>query len=228
MKLSENTIAVLKNFSAINPNLVFRQGNELKTISVAKNILANATVDETFPIEFGVYDLNEFLNALSLFESPELNFASNEFVQLKEGPRALKYHFSAMDMLTTPSKNITMPNADIKFVLKDSDLALLRKASSNLGVSELTVCGAESAASITLQVADPKNPTSNVFTLDVDLEGTVRPGHAFKMVFNIANFKLIPGDYNVELSSKLISRFEHVSSKVEYFIALERNSEFNA
>lgn len=229
MQLSENTISVLKNFSTINPNLVFKEGNQVKTISVAKNILATATLGEVIPKEFGIYDLNEFLSVVGLFDKPTLDFTENS-VKIKDaaGNQAVTYFFSSMENLTTPSKDITMPKCEIEFTLSEADLSKLRRAAATLGVSEVSVCGEEDETSITVKVSDTKSATSNTFELNISSTNLVRPSTKFQMVFNIGNFKFAPGDYRVQLSSKLISNFKSTSSKIEYWVALEKSSVFNA
>lgn len=227
MQLSDNTLSVLKNFSTINPNLVFRQGNKVKTISVAKNILATATISETIPQEFGIYDLNEFLSVVGLFDNPDLSFTESS-VKIKDGGSSVNYFFSALENLTTPSKDITMPNCEIEFTLTESDLAKLRKAAATLGVSEVSVCGEAGGSDVTIKVSDTKNATSNTFELNINSGDVVRPDNAFSMVFNIGNFKFASGDYRAKLSSKLISNFKNTNTDIEYWVALEKSSVFNA
>lgn len=227
MQLSENTISVLKNFSSINPNLVFKEGNQVKTISVAKNILATATITETIPKEFGIYDLNEFLSVVGLFDTPELVFTDSS-VKIKDGGQSVNYFFSALENLTTPSKDITMPNCEIEFTMTESDLNKLRKAAATLGVSEVAVCGDEGGSGIVIKVSDTKNATSNTFELNISSGDVVRPSNAFQMVFNIGNFKFAAGDYRAKLSSKLISNFKNTNNNIEYWVALEKSSVFNA
>ena len=227
MQLSENTISVLKNFSTINPNLVFKQGNQVKTISVAKNILATATINETIPKEFGIYDLNEFLSVVGLFDNPSLVFTDSS-VKINDGGQSVNYFFSALENLTTPSKDITMPNCEIEFTLTESDLNKIRKAAATLGVSEVGICGEEGGSGITIKVSDTKNATSNSFELNISSGDVVRPANAFQMIFNIGNFKFAAGDYRAKLSSKLISNFKNTNNNIEYWVALEKSSVFNA
>ena len=226
MQLSESTLSVLKNFSTINPNLVFKQGNQIKTISVAKNILATATITETIPKEFGIYDLNEFLSVVGLFDTPTLDFTDSS-IKIKQDGSSVNYFYSAMDNLTTPSKDITMPNCEIEFTLTDSDLSKLRRAAATLGVSEVSVCGDAGGSGIVIKVSDTKNSTSNTFELNISSDVT-RPENDFQMVFNIGNFKFAPGDYRAKLSSKLISNFKNTNNNIEYWVALEKSSVFNA
>jgi hypothetical protein len=226
MQLSNDTLSVLKNFSAINPNLVFREGNKVKTISVAKNILATATIAETIPKEFGVYDLNEFLSVVGLFDDPNLSFGDAS-VKITDGNQSVNYYFSALENLTTPSKDITMPKCEIEFILTEADLNKLRKAAATLGVSEVLVCGEQDGSTISIKVSDTKNATSNTFELNIAGD-VVRPANSFQMVFNIGNFKFAPGDYRAALSSKLISNFKNTNNQLEYWVALEKSSVFNA
>ena len=226
MKLSDNTLNILKNFSTINPNLVFKEGNQLKTISVAKNILATATIDETIPSEFGIYDLPEFLSVIGLIEDAELVIGDTS-AKIRGDGDSLNYFFSDVSNLTTPQKDITMPKCEIEFDLTEVSLGKLRRAASTLGVSEVLVVGEENGVGISIQVVDTKNPTSNSYQLDLPTETVVRPSNEFKMVFNIGNFKFASGDYRGKLSSKLISNFSNTNGKLEYWVALEKSSTFN-
>jgi len=220
MNLSSETLSVLKNFSAINSNVVIRPGQTLKTMSEAKNIMASATVAESFPDEFGIYDLNEFLSVVSMFDNPTLDFDSNmKFVSIVDGKRSVKYFFSDTSILTTPTKDITMPPCELKFNLSADDLSALRKAASALGVSDVVV--SERKATVT----DVKDNTSNSFSIDLDV--TENPSDSYSFVFNINNFKLLTGDYEVAVSSKLISHFKNQGVEVEYYIALEKSSTFD-
>ena len=220
MNLSSETLSVLKNFSAINSNVVIRPGQTLKTMSEAKNIMASATVSESFPDEFGIYDLNEFLSVVSMFENPTLDFDSSmKFVSIVDGKRSVKYFFSDTSILTTPSKDITMPPCELKFNLSADDLSALRKAASALGVSDVVV--SEGKATVT----DVKDNTSNSFSIDLDV--VQNPSESYSFVFNINNFKLLNGDYEVSVSSKLISHFKNQGVEVEYYIALEKSSTFD-
>lgn len=219
MNLSNETLLLLKNFSTINSNIVIRPGNVLKTMSEAKNIMAVATVAETFPSEFGIYDLNEFLSVVSMFENPTLDFDdSMKFVSIVEGKRSVKYFFSDTSILTSPSKDITMPQCEVKFQLSSDDLNTLRKAASALGVTDVVVSNG------TVQVTDIKDATSNAFNIDLDVQTT--GSDPYKFVFNINNFKLLTDNYEVSVSSKLISHFKGTGANTEYYIALEKSSTF--
>jgi hypothetical protein len=229
MKLSTQTLGVLKNFASINPNVVVNQGNVIKTIAEAKNILATATVSETFPMKFGLYDLNNFLGAVGMYDEVELSFAEDGNSVILNGTSdgvasSLVYHFSDTAILTTPQKDITMPECEIVFDLTDSQLNQLRKASSALGVSEVVVVGEEDGSDITVRVTDIADATSNKF--DLKVTPTKRPEGSFNLVYNIANFKFLPGGMTVSISSKLISQFENADAGVSYWVALEKSSKF--
>ena len=226
MNLSSETTAVLKNFANINSNIVFKTGSTIKTMAEAKNILAKASVSEVFPDrEFGIYDLNEFLGVTSMFENPELKFNEEmTSVSIAEGKRSVKYFFSDPSILTSPSKDIVMPSTEVTFTLTSEDLSALRKAASTLGVSDVVFTGSEGGTDAKIMVTDVNDSTSNSFELEV--ANVTRPSEQFNFVFNIGNFKLISGDYDVAISSKLISHFKNQSADVEYWIALEKSSTF--
>ena len=224
MKLSTDTLAVLKNFANIQPNLMFRSGTEVKTIAEAKNIVAKATITESIPQDFGIYDVNDFLSSLSLFTDPTFDFSSDgKSVNLSEGKSTLKYFFSDEASLTYPQKDITMPATDATFVLTSEVLKNLLRATSLLSVSTIAV---ESQGSgIVIRVKDAKNSTSNSYGTEVEGNNN---GHNFKFHFDVSNLKIIPGDYDVSISGKLISHFKHKTLPIEYWIALEKSSTYEA
>jgi hypothetical protein len=223
MKLSNETQSVLKNFSSINSNIVVNEGSVLKTISEAKNILAKATVDETFDASFGIYDLNEFLGVMCMFDDPELAIADDALsIKISQGRRSVKYFFSAPEILTSPSKDIDMPSAEVTFTLSQDDMSQLRKAAGALGVTDVVVT--KNNDGVTLIVTDVKDSTANTFSVDVDAISCC--DDEFKFVFNIGNFKFVNGDYEVTISKKLISHFKNLNVPVEYWVALEKNSSF--
>lgn len=223
MELKESTLSVLKNFASINPNIVIAEGNTLKTITEAKNVLAEATVEENFPKTVGVYDLSEFLGVLNLVDVPKLTFEDDfAIVSDSSGRSKVKYFFSDIEMLTTPSKTITMPSDDVKFYLDAGTLSKLKRASSTLGHTEVSVKPVSSGV-IELSIVDSQNVTSNTFSIEVDGEYTEEN---FNFVLNINNMKIIDGDYDVTISSKLISNFVNKGVPIQYWIALEKSSTF--
>ena len=164
MKLSNETVSVLKNFSTINQNLVIKGGNKIATMSAMKNIVAKAEVLEEFPQTFAIYDLNEFLSAISLFSKPELEF-ENDFVMITEEgtSKSLKYWYSDPSVVTTPTKDITMPECEVKFNLSSDTLSTVTKAAAVIGAPDMAL---ESGS---LKVTDKKNDTANNYALDLDV-----------------------------------------------------------
>ena len=217
MKLSSETIEVLKNFSTINQNLVIKEGSSISTMSAMKNIIANAKVTDKFPKEFAIYDLNEFLAALSLFANPELDFKDN-FVLITEESKSLKYWYSDPSVVTTPTKDITMPECEVKFNLSSDTLAMVTKAAAVIGAPDMAL---ESGS---LKVTDKKNATANNYALDLGVDSQ---SDNYKFWFKVENLKLMQGSYDVQVSSKNISHFKNSAGNVEYFIALEPESAYN-
>lgn len=226
MNLSEETQNILKNFASINPNIVMQPGNTIKTISEAKNILASAQIREDIPREFGIYDLNEFLNVVQLFEEPVLIFPDEgKHVKIADGRKkqTVKYYFSDKAILTSPQKDIQMPPSDVQFVLTNEQMGSLRRAASTLGVSDVVISGSDSRVKIS--VKDLKDPTSNEFDLEIK-ECTNNAG-TFSAIFNIANFKFVQSEYQIDITKSLISRFSSTTLPVEYWVALEKTSTFS-
>ena len=221
MKLSDRTINLLKNFASINQSILFKQGNQLRTISVMKNILAEANIDEDFPQDFGVYDLSQFLNSLGLFQEPELNFTGQSFLNIKEGKQRSKYFFADPSVIVSPpEKSITLPSVDVEFTLRSSQLDRLLKAAGVYHLTDLSVIG--DGKEIKMVVLDRKNDTSN--------ESAVIVGQTdknFSFNFKIENIKLVPGTYTVSISSKNLAKFYSENYKLTYFIALEPDSKFD-
>ena len=215
MKLSNDTRDVLKNYSTINANLLVSSGNKIATMSQMKNIVSLATLPDTFENEFAIYDLNEFLSAMSLFEDPELDFGDSS-VKISQGGQSLNYFYSDPTVVTTPKSDITMPDPDATFTLKQSVFNQVLKASSVLGVPDM-VLDVDDNGTMNLRVSDRKNDTSNSFSVEVGEGGTPNQ----KFFFKVENLKLLSGDYEVKVSSKGISNFKNVNKDVEYFIALE-------
>ena len=219
MKLSEQTVAILKNFSAINQNLIIKQGSEISTVSAMKNIVASAEVEESFPVEFAIYDLNEFLSALSLFEKPDLDFQENYVLITESGSKgkSLKYWFSDSSVVTSPNKEVTMPSSEVKFPLQSNVLSEVQKAAAVIGAPDMVLEDDE------LRVTDKKNDTANSYSTSLDTESN---GASYKFWFKVENLKLLPGCYDVEVSSKRISHFQNKKLPVGYFIALEPESSY--
>jgi len=221
--LSEDTINVLKNFATINPNLVFTPGQKVKTISEAKTIMARADIVEDMPKEFGVYDLNEFLSVYNLVDQPTLEFEDKSVLINGANNQVVRYFFSETEILTTPQKDIQMPDAELGFTLTDDILNQIRKAAAVLGHTELSLKGDNGV--ITASVVDTKDTTSNSFSYELDRDNACK--NDFNFIISIPNLKLLPGDYFVSISSKLISNWTNNNYPIEYFIALEKNSSFS-
>jgi hypothetical protein len=220
MKLSNGTINVLKNFSTINQNLVIKEGSDISTMSAMKNIVAKAKVEEDFTKEFAIYDLNEFLSALSLFGTPDLDFQDDYVVITEEGSaKSLKYWYSDPSVVTTPTKDITMPSNEVKFDFSSDSLAEITKAASVIGAPDMVLENGK------LRVTDKKNTTANDYATELDVpDSDVK----YKFWFKVENLKLLPGSYSVEVSSKNISRFSNSNVDIEYYIALEPESSYAA
>ena len=220
IKLSDNTLSLLKNFTTINQSILFKQGSKLRTISVMKNILAEATVDEELPKDFGIYDLNQFLNGLGLHQSPELDFENDGHVVIKEGKMRSKYFFADPNVIITPpDKEITLPTEDVSFELSTQQLDKLLKAAGIYQLPDLAVIG--EAGVVKLLVRDKKNDTSNTFAVTVGETDKV-----FSFNFKIENIKILPGTYEVVVSQKLLSKFTNKDCDLRYYIALEPDSTF--
>lgn len=216
MKLTSNTISILKNFSTINQNLMVKTGSTLSTMSAMKNIVAQAEVTEVFPQEFAIYDLNEFLSALSLFEEPELNFQDSYVTITQEGSRKnLKYWFSDPEVVTTPSKAIVMPSTEVTFNLSSDTLNEIQKAAAVIGAPDMALVNGS------LMVTDKKNDTANAYETGLDANETDAD---YKFWFKVENLKLMSGTYDVNVSSNKISNFKNTNADIEYFIALEPES----
>ena len=219
MKLSNETISVLKNFSTINANLMVKAGSSLSTMSAMKNIVAKADVSEEFPSDFAIYDLNEFLSALSLFGKPDLEFDNDFVIITEEGTsKSLKYWFSDPSVVTTPSKEISMPSTELTFNLSSDTLNEITKAAAVIGVPDMALAGGK------LMVTDKKNSTANAYETSLDVGDVAAE---YKFWFKVENLKIMPGAYDVEVSSKKISHFTNTKLGVQYWIALEPESSYN-
>ena len=224
VSISNDTLSVLRNFSSINPNVVLKPGQEVKTISEAKNILAVADIAEDFPTEMGIYDLNEFLSVVNLVNDPKLNFGDNH-VDIVGGNTKVKYFFSDSSILTTPQKDITMPSCEVEVSFTHDTLSQIRKAASALGHSEMSITATDEGVNI--KVFDSKDSSANIYNIQLANDAGYTEGQ-FEFVININNLKLLDGDYEVKISSKLISEWKNTTQAVRYYIALEKNSNYNS
>ena len=224
MKLSNETVAVLKNFSTINQNLVIKSGNSISTMSAMKNIIAKAKVSETFPRDFAIYDLNEFLAALSLFDKPDLDF-KEDFVMITESNSTLKYWYSDPSVVTTPTKEITMPSCEVSFSLSEYILSDIQKTAAVIGVPDMVLTNSKHGGA-DFKVTDKKNDTSNSYSISFDTN-IKDQGANYSFWFKVENLKLLPATYDVKISSKNISHFKNTNVDIEYWIALEPESKYN-
>jgi len=221
MKLTDNTLTILKNFAGINNSILVKQGIKLRTISVAKNILAEAVIDEEFPRDFAIYDLNQFLNGLSLHQDPEMDFKEESYLSIREGKRRVKYFFADPNVIISPpDKEISLPSEDVHFQLDSTSLEKLLKAAAVYQLPDFCVVGGDGV--VKLVVRDKKNDTSNEFAIVVG-----ETDKEFTFNFKVENIKIIPGAYDVIISQKLLSLFTNTQHDLKYFIALEPDSTFD-
>ena len=223
MKLSDNTKMVLRNFATINQNLVIKEGSELLTMSAMKNIVAKAEVEETFPKEIAIYDLNEFLASISLFAVPVLEFEEQYLIIKEEDQphKKLKYFYSDPSVVQTPSKTISMPSEEVSFELKIEKLLEMKKAAGVISSPDMVLQKLNGSSS--LLAKDKKNDTANNYSSDIKTDGDGE----FEFYFKVENLKLLDGDYDVKISSKNISHFKNQKALVEYWIALEPESTYS-
>jgi hypothetical protein len=214
--LSQTTLNILKNFATINNGIIIKKGNTLRTISNAENILAAANVEESFPRTFAIYDLNQFLAGLSLFDNPSLVFDNADYVTIKDGRSRVKYYFSdpEITLKTAPDKSVKYPGSDIQFTLSASDIAAIQKAT---GIYKLPDLNISSDEEIVLSVRDNEVSTSN--TYDIVVPGTFEGTHSLDL--KVENIRLLQGDYVVGVSKHHISEWKHLNLDVTYYIALE-------
>lgn len=226
MQLNDNTIQVLKNFAQINPNILIDKGNSIKTIAEAKNVFAKATLNDEFPSRFGIYDLNEFLSVINLVDSPDFKPEAG-FATISDGSgrSKIKYYFTDPNHLTTPTRDVKMPEGDVSFRLDTETLNRLKSAAGALGHGSVSVTPSDGI--LVLTVFDEDNNTGNTYSIEIS--GKYNTSADFKFVFNIGNLKkLISTTYNVEISSSLVAHFKSEESdlSIEYFVALEKTSKY--
>jgi len=220
MKINQNTLDILKNFSEINTNILIKPGTELSTISTMRNIFAKATIAEAFDSEFGIYDLNEFLAVVSSTNKPELKLEDKFMTISAEGSKSkVKYFYSDPSVIVSPVKEVNMPEADVTFSLSQANLTQLQKMAAILKTPDLALEGTK-GGNIVLKVCDKKNDTSNNFDIVVGENATAD----YTFYFKVENMKMISGDYDVSVSSKSISHFKNTKLPIEYWIALEPDS----
>ena len=219
MKISEATMGVLRNFSDINNNILFKPGKSIATMSTMKNIMAKADVAEEFESEFGVYDLPEFLRSVELFEKPELKFNGGGYVNISQQRQSIKYFFADKSVIVAPTKGISMPDKFVDFTITKDNFARLMKGTTTLNLPDVAVKG--DGKTIKMIATDKKNKSSNQYSIDVG-----ESDKKFTAYFRTENFKQIVDDYDVAISKAKISHFVNRNKPVQYWIALEPDSEF--
>ena len=220
MQLSSDTVAILKNFSDINQNFLVKPGNTIQTISTLKNILAQADIKEKFESEFAIYDLPEFLRAYDLFDKSELKFngAQNMVIKDANGRQSIKYYFADKSVVVAPTKTIAMPDKFVTFTLKKENFAKLMRGVTTLNLPDIAVKG--DGKEISIVAVDKKTP-SNDYSIVVG-----ESDKKFTAYFKTENFKMIPDDYDVAISKAKISHFINKGKPIQYWIAIEPDSEF--
>lgn len=225
MKISNETLTILKNFASINSGIFVKQGNVLSTVSPQKNILADAVISETFPQDFGIFDLNNFLSVLSLFkEDAELEFDPKHVIVKGMGGRSkIKYRFTDPSMLiVAPDKRPNLPSVDVKFTLTEEDFNWILKSASVLGAPHIAV--ESNGSEVSLVALDVNNDASH--TNSVSLSDVPTDGKTYRLIFKSENLKMLPGSYEVEISSKGISKFVDSGKNITYYATLETSSKY--
>lgn len=216
MKFSKATLSILSNFASINQNILIKKGNKLTTRTVAKNIYVEAVVEDEFEQDFGIYNCNEFLGIVGLFSDPTFELSKNS-VTISQGKNKVQYLFAEPEVLDFPDKPIKMPATDASFELSEENLKSLQKAGAVLSATDLLISG--DGVLITCTVLDPKNPSSNTFTVEVG-----ETDRAFSAYIKLESLKLPAGIYDVMLSSKKIAHFKNKTMSYDFYVANEKNS----
>ena len=221
VKLSRNTFDILKNFATINTNLLVETGNVIKTLSPMKNIMAEATVLEDFDIPFGIWDLNKFLGTISLFDKPELEFEEKYVTINGAGGASVRYHYSDPSLLLTSTKTLNMPEPVVTFELTQKQFNEIQKAAAVLQVPD--ICVRNAGEILQLVALDKADRGSNSYSIDL---GELETSEDFEFYFRVENLKILPGDYQVSITEKIVSEFNHKSVDLKYFIAMESDSHY--
>ena len=224
VKLSKTTLDLLKNFASINSNILVKPGQSIQTISPVKNVLAQASVAETFDVEFGIWDLNKFLGTVSLFSDPVFSFGEKSVeISSERGKSSVVYYYSEPKLLTVPTKSLNMPESVVSFDLTTSVFQELMKAASVMQLTDMSARSTDDGK-IELVVMDRTDKGSNNYSVEVAENIS---GADFEFFFKVENLKLLPGDYHVEVSNGVVSQFNHSNLDATYWIALESDSKYN-
>jgi len=222
MQLSKTTMEILKNFASINSNILVKPGNILSTVSPMKNLMGKATVEETFDTEFGIWDLNKFLGTVSLFSDPHLTFEDNRVIISNESNTSrVVYHYSEPSLLTTPPRDVNMPESVLKFDLSSSEMSELMKASSVLQLPDLKITNSDDENEVLLVLTDKSDVTSNTYTVAAVGSSDLSK---YSFYFKVESLKILPGSYSVEISDQSVSQFTNDVEDITYWIALESDS----
>lgn len=219
MELSKETLALIKNFASINGSIVLKQGNKLATISEGKNVMAEASIAESLPMDFPIYDLGEFLNVISLFPTTNLDFSEKHVTVSDGGTSKIKYFAAGEGLVKSAPNTVKFPGEDVTFRLDASQLAMIQRTSSVLKASDVSIVG--DGTNLKVLVSDKKNATSNAYEVTIG-----QTSEEFKANIKVENLKMLPNDYDVAISKKKISRFKHTASDLTYYVAIEADSEF--
>ncbi len=221
INFSKETLSILKNFASLNSNILVKPGNVIKTITPSKNGMAEAKVTETFDTEFGIWDLNKFLGVISLFTNPNFEFMEKYVLISGGGSQKVKYFYSEPKLLTTPTKNVNMPETVVSATLSGSDFTQIQKASAVMQLPDLSFVNKE--GSIVARVTDLKDPTANSYEVGVgDYDGDAD----FKFNFQIQNIKLLAGDYDINFAKNTVAEFVNVNTDLKYWFAMETGSTY--
>jgi len=220
--LSKTTLSVLKNFSTLNSNILVKPGNVLRTITPSKNGMAEVTIEETFDVEFGIWDLSKFLGVISLFSAPKFEFGEKSVVIHGGNGSRVTYFYSEPRLLTTPTKNVNMPSISLSVDITEKTFAELQKASSVLQLPDLSFVNENDR--IMAVVSDLQDPTTNNYKVDV---GANKSNSEFSLNFKMENIKILPGDYTIEFSKNVVGQFTNETLDLKYWFAMETNSKFN-
>jgi hypothetical protein len=216
MKLSKNTLNILRNFAGINQNLMIKEGSTLLTVASNKTAFASAEVEETFDVDFGIYDLSELLGVLSIFTDPELEFSERSLI-ISEGKNRIRYMPADAEVLVFPKKEPKFTDTpDAEFTLTSQNLTQIIKAASVLKVPVVTFKG--DGEKIVALVHDKTNSNSNQFIIDLNAE----TDRTFDMHVKVDSLKMLPEDYNVQISFQKILKF--VGDKKSYLVTCETDS----
>jgi len=222
VEISKQTIELLKNFASINSNILVKPGNTIKTISNYKNVLAQATIEETFEMGFGIWDLNKLLGTISLFDSPKFEFHEKHMVIEGENGATVVYYYSEPKLLTTINKELKMPASVVNCEIKEEDFKEIQRAAGVLQLPDLKI--SSNGDKINLTVYDRKDPSSNSYTFEV---GDNENDADFNFYFKVENMKMLSGDYNVKICENSVAKFNNKAIDLSYWVAMEPDSTYN-